>query len=117
MSNPNTLLELIRVAPADRTTIVIPESGARVSYQALFGLVQAMADDLASIGVKRGDRVATVLPNGMPAIVAYIAASIAGTAAPLNSGYREDEFTFYLHDTRAKVLLLLPDATEGAKKA
>src|ERR1700677_159243 len=102
MSNPNTLLELIQVPPPDQTAILIPESGFRVSYKALCDQVQAMADDLASLGIKRGDRVATVLPNGLPAIVSYIAAAVAGTAAPLNPGYREDEFTFYLDDTRAK---------------
>ena len=66
-----------------------------------------MADALASMGIGRGDRVATVLPNGLPAIVSFLAGSIAGTAAPLNPGYREDEFTFYLEDTDAKVLLCM----------
>ena len=32
------------------------------------------------------------LPNGLPTIVSFLAASIAGTAAPLNPGYKEDEF-------------------------
>ena len=64
-----------------------------------------MADALASMGIRRGDRVATVLPNGLPAIVSFLAASVAGTAAPLNPGYREDEFSFYLEDTGAKILL------------
>jgi acyl-CoA synthetase (AMP-forming)/AMP-acid ligase II len=117
MSNPNTLLELIQVPPADRTAILIPESGVRVSYKVLCNQVRAMADDLASIGIRRGDRVATVLPNGLPTIVSYIAASVAGTAAPLNSGYREDEFAFYLKDTSARVLLILPGGAAGAKKA
>jgi acyl-CoA synthetase (AMP-forming)/AMP-acid ligase II len=122
MSNPNTLLELIQV-PAqlgptqDRTAIVIPESGTRVSYKALNDQVVEMANALASIGIQRGDRVATVLPNGLPAIVSFIAASVAGTAAPLNPGYREDEFSFYLEDTGAKVLLCLPDAAGSEKSA
>ena len=34
---------------------------------------------------------------------------MAGTAAPLNPGYKEDEFRFFLEDTNAKVLLLPPD--------
>jgi acyl-CoA synthetase (AMP-forming)/AMP-acid ligase II len=117
MSKPNTLLELIQVPPEERTAIVIPESGIRVTYKSLCDQVQTMADDLASIGIEHGDRVATVLPNGLPAIVSFIAASVAGTAAPLNPGYREEEFSFYLEDTNAKVLLVPPDGAEAARKA
>ena len=117
MSNPNTLLELIQVPPAGRTAILLPESGIKVTYKSLVDQVIEMADALASIGIKHGDRVSTVLPNGLPAIVSFIAASVAGTAAPLNSGYREDEFAFYLEDTGAKVLLVPPDGAEAARKA
>jgi acyl-CoA synthetase (AMP-forming)/AMP-acid ligase II len=117
MSNPNTLLELIQVAQPDRTAILIPEANTKVTYQALCNQVIEMANALASIGIKRGDRVATVLPNGLPAIVSFIAASVAGTAAPLNPGYKEEEFSFYLDDTSAKVLLCLPEGAEGARKA
>jgi acyl-CoA synthetase (AMP-forming)/AMP-acid ligase II len=117
MSNPNTLLELIQVPPADRTAIIVPEPGIRVTYKALCDQVIEMADALASLGIQRGDRVATVLPNGLPAIVSFIAASVAGTAAPLNPGYREDEFSFYLEDTAAKVLLCLADGAPDARKA
>jgi acyl-CoA synthetase (AMP-forming)/AMP-acid ligase II len=117
MSQAQTLLELIQAAPASRTAVFLPESGIRVSYQSLRDQVTQMADALASLGIQRGDRVATVLPNGMPTIVSFLAASIAGTAAPLNPGYREDEVNFYLEDTNAKVLLLPPDGAVDARKA
>jgi acyl-CoA synthetase (AMP-forming)/AMP-acid ligase II len=117
MSNPNTLLELIQVAPGDRTAVILPEAGIRVTYQSLRDQVRVMADALAALGIGRGDRVATVLPNGLPAIVSFLAASIAGTAAPLNPGYREDEFSFYLEDTAAKVLLCPTDGGNDARKA
>ncbi len=117
MSKPNTLLELIQVAPQDNTAIIIPETGTKVTYKALCDQVIEMANALASMGIQRGDRVATVLPNGLPAVVSFIAASVAGTAAPLNPGYREDEFSFYLEDTGAKVLLCLTDGAPDARKA
>ncbi len=117
MSTPNTLLELIQISPAERTAIILPEPGHRVTYQSLRDQVVEMANALASIGIQRGDRVATVLPNGLPAIVSFLAASIAGTAAPLNPNYREEEFTFYLEDTGAKVLLCPPDGAPEARKA
>ena len=68
-----------------------------------------MAEDLAGLGVTRGDRVASVQPSGLPAIVPFLAASIAGTAAPLNPGYKSDEFSFYIGDTSARLLFLPPD--------
>src|SRR5216684_3159060 len=113
----NTLLELIHAAPAESTAIILPESGIRVTYRQLRDQVTAMADALASIGIHKGDRVATYLPNGLPTVVSFLAASIAGTAAPLNPGYREEEVSFYLEDTGAKLLLCPPDGAEGARKA
>src|SRR5258706_6392340 len=109
MSNPKTLLELIHIAPAEPTAIILPEAGIRVTYKQLRDQVTEMADALTALGIQRGDRVATYLPNGLPAIVSFLAASVAGTAAPLNPGYREDEVSFYLEDTAAKVLLCLAE--------
>src|SRR5580704_11280686 len=117
MSNPNTLLELIQLAPGNETAILLPEQGIRVTYGSLRDQVTAMADALATIGIQREQRVATALPNGLPAIVSFLAASVAGTAAPLNPGYREDEFSFFLEDTNAKVLLCPPEGQEAARKA
>src|SRR5215469_10267311 len=117
MSNPNNLWDLIQGAPAEKTAVLLPEAGINVSYKHLRDQVSQMADDLASLGIQKGDRVATILPNGLPTIVSFIAASIAGTAAPLNPGYREDEVNFFLEDTGAKVLLCPPDGAADARKA
>src|SRR6202158_3748106 len=117
MSSPNNLLELLQAAPDDHTAIILPESGIRVTYKSLRDQVTVMADALAALGIRQGDRVATVLPNGLPAIVSFLAASIAGTAAPLNPGYRQEEFTFFLEDTRARVLLCPPDGAAPARLA
>ena len=78
-----TLWELINTAPDSQIAIVSPELGARVSYKDFRAQVQGMADDLAALGIKPGDRVATILQNGMPAIVSFLAASVAGTAATI----------------------------------
>jgi acyl-CoA synthetase (AMP-forming)/AMP-acid ligase II len=104
-----TVLEALQLAPGDRTAIIIPESGARVSYAALREQVLEMADTLAAAGVRRGSRVAIALPNGLPAIVSFLAATIAGTAAPMNQTYKYQEFCFYLQDTNAKVLIMAHD--------
>src|ERR1700693_5110589 len=117
MANPKSLLEVIQAAPGERTAVILPESGIRVTYKSLRDQVLTMADDLAALGIKRGDRVATVLPSGLPAIVTFLAASIAGTAAPLNPGYKLDELNFYIEDTSARLLLLPPGGAGDARQA
>src|SRR4029077_1287954 len=114
---PTTLLGLLASSPADRTAIILPEENIRVTYGALRHQVEAVAEALAAAGVGRGDRVGMALPNGLPAIVCFLAASMAGTAAPLNPGYKEDEFRFFLEDTGARVLLLPSTGAEEARRA
>lgn len=116
-TSPSTLLELLRAAPGDRTAILLPDAQIRITYDSLRQQVEAVADAFAGIGVGRGDRVAIALPNGLPAIVCFLAASVAGTAAPLNPGYREEEFRFYLGDTGAGVLVVPPEGGDEARRA
>src|SRR5476649_886363 len=116
-SIPMTLPELLAHAPIGNTAIILPEQGISISYGALRDQVQAMAEQLAAAGIGRGDRVATSLTNGLPAIVSFLAAGVAGTAAPLNPAYKEDEFRFYLEDTAAKVLILPPEGADESRRA
>jgi acyl-CoA synthetase (AMP-forming)/AMP-acid ligase II len=113
----NDLPSLLNAAPGNATAIIIPETGTAVSYESLRRQVMTMAEALAGMGIKRGERVANVLPNGLPTIVAFLAGSVAGTAAPLNPAYRFEEFSFYLEDTSAKVLLVPPEGADDARRA
>jgi acyl-CoA synthetase (AMP-forming)/AMP-acid ligase II len=111
-----TLLDAL-AGQAGRTAIVLPESGVRVTYGALRQQVEAAAEALAAAGIRRGERVAMAMPNGLSALVCFLAAATAGTAAPLNPAYREEEFRFYLDDTGARLLLVPPTGAEGARRA
>jgi acyl-CoA synthetase (AMP-forming)/AMP-acid ligase II len=115
--SPGTLLELLEPIAGERTALALPEDGTRVSYASLREQVRDAADVFAGLGIARGDRVAMALPNGLPAIVCFLGAAVAGTAAPLNPGYREDEFRFYLGDTEARLLVLPEDGGEDARRA
>jgi acyl-CoA synthetase (AMP-forming)/AMP-acid ligase II len=115
-STPTTLLGLL-TAPDDRTALISPDLGIRITYGGLRKQVQDVASALAAAGVKRGDRIGMALPNGISNIVTFLAASMAGTAAPLNPAYKEEEFKFYLDDTNAKVLLLPPEGIDEARRA
>jgi acyl-CoA synthetase (AMP-forming)/AMP-acid ligase II len=79
--------------------------------------VADVAAALVAAGVKPGDRVGMAIPNSLPTIVCFLAASMAGTAAPLNPAYKEEEFRFYLDDTNARVLVLPPEGIDEARKA
>src|SRR5262245_33740601 len=116
-SRPTTLIGLFDNVPADRTAIIVPEQNLKITYSQLRQQVDTVARQLAAAGVRRGDRVASALTNGLPTIVTFLAAGVAGTAAPLNPAYKEEEFRFYLEDTNAKVLLLPRDGADEARKA
>ena len=117
MPSVTNIAELLNAAPPENTAVILPENGIRISYKGLREQVMTMADALAAAGIGRGDRVATCMPNGLPAIVTFLAATIAGTAAPLNPLYRHDEFAFYLEDTAAKLLLCPPEGADDARAA
>ena len=106
------------LAGADhRTAIVVPDTGLRLTYGALRQQTEALAEALAAAGIRRGGRVALALPNGLPAVVGFLAAATAGTAAPLNPAYKEDEFRFFLEDTNAQLLLVPAGGGEEARRA
>jgi acyl-CoA synthetase (AMP-forming)/AMP-acid ligase II len=116
LKSVDTLLDVLHFADS-HTAIIVPELGVRVTYDSLRQQVLTMADALASAGIRRGDAVAIALPNGLPAIVAFLAASIAGTAAPLNPAYPYEEFHFFLGDTDARILLCPPVGAEFVRTA
>jgi acyl-CoA synthetase (AMP-forming)/AMP-acid ligase II len=112
----DTLLDVLHFADSG-TAIIVPDPGVHVTYDSLRQQVLAMANALASAGIRRGDAVAIALPNGLPAIVTFLAASIAGTAAHLNPAYPYEEFHFFLGDTNARILLCPPTGAEVARSA
>lgn len=114
---PATLFELLDGHPARSPALIAPDEKVVTTYGSLRTQVQALADDLVSAGVSAGDRVGIVLPNGLPAIVSFLAASMAGVAAPLNEAYHEEELRFYLDDTSPRVLLVPRHGAEAARKA
>ncbi|MFM2125988.1 MAG: hypothetical protein RL328_2439, partial [Acidobacteriota bacterium] len=117
LQSAGTLWDVLTGPPAESTAIILPETDTRVTYGQLRAQIQEMAGALAALGVKPGERVATSLPNGLAAIVSFVAASMAGTAAPLNPGYRQEEVEFYLEDTSAKLLLVPAEGMDDAKAA
>ena len=115
----STLAEILDGHPADSDAVLVP-GGARAGYGDLKDEVERAAELLAGAGVERGRAVSIVLPNGLDFLVAFLAVARAGAiAAPLNSAYTMDEFTFFMEDAEAQLAILPPgdhagrDAAEG----
>ena len=113
---PGTLLDLLESGAPSHPAIVAP-AGPVVTYDSLRHQVRTLAGQLRAMGIDRGDRVAIVLPNGIEAIVTFLAVAAAGTAAPLNPAYKAAEFEFYMDDTKAKALITPNDGGDEARTA
>lgn len=78
----------------------------RVSYEAQFRAIAALATDLRAHGVAKGDRVAITMRNLPEWVVAFFAiTSIGAIAVPLNAWWTGDELAYGLSDSGAKVLI------------
>ena len=86
--------------------LVVPESGAVLSYAGLQRALDRAAGRLAALGVREGDRVAIAAANGPALIVAFLAVIASdAVAAPLNPALGEAELTAELEDLRVSRLL------------
>jgi acyl-CoA synthetase (AMP-forming)/AMP-acid ligase II len=99
------MLHLLETSAADQTAILAPGRAA-LTYGALHALCEETVTRLNALGVGPGDRVAIVLPNGPEMATAFMAVGSAAASAPLNPGYRAEEFEFYLTDLNARALLV-----------
>ena len=108
--------DILQQGASEDAALVVPD-GPRFSYRQLRDEVQRAADALCALGVGHGDPVASVFPNGAEAVLAFLASSLSGCSAPLNPGYTEHEFSFYLNDVNARVLLVPAGKAAAARDA
>ncbi len=102
---PN-LAELVLVARAhgERTFVVYEDE--RVTYEAWYRAVAALARHLQSLGVTKGDRVALAMRNLPEWPVAFFAiTAIGAVCVPLNAWWTGAELAYGLADSGAKVLI------------
>ena len=103
--SPLDLLERAQWVYPEKTAIVHGER--RISYRELYAEVQRLAAALAQAGVEKGDRVAMLLPNIPPMLVAHFASAPAGRGPRRRStsASRPREMAYILDHAGAKVLL------------
>lgn len=115
--NLKSLRDLLEQGSGSSIAIAVTGGGPQVTYDQLRNQVDHLTAKLQQLGIGRSDRVAIALPNGLEIIVSFLAAAIAGMAAPLNPAYKLDEFRFYLEDTGARALIVPPRNADVARSA
>jgi long-chain acyl-CoA synthetase len=82
--------------------------GTRVSYARLEQLTNSFGAALVAQGVRKGDRVAMLLPNSPQSIIAQLGVWKAGAiAAPINSLYTPRELEHALNEVGAETVVVL----------
>jgi len=116
----NPLADAIVAPLADREdpVLILPDSGG-LTGKALFELSGRVANVLAGLGVKPGDRVAMQTGKSAHALAIYLACLRTGALfLPLNTAYTPAEVDYFLDDAEPRVMvcdpsvekLLLPSA-------
>jgi long-chain acyl-CoA synthetase len=102
-----TLAQMLAAVTAEnprRTAIV--EGETAVSYTELSHSVLSLAGQLYRMGIRSGDRVAVLLPNGLNFVVSYFAvAALGAIVVPLNEQYQDGELRRFLAETKASLLI------------
>ena len=84
--------------------------GQRIKYGEMAGWARDLASGLHQIGIKKGQRVAIMLPNCPQYIVAYYAIlKLGGVVVNVNPMYVERELEFQLNDAGAQAIVALRD--------
>jgi len=112
-----TLPELLKGIAAsfpDRVALTAP-ARTGLSYRALAAHTEGVQAALSGFGLGRDDRIALVLPNGPEMAAAFLAVAGHAVCAPLNPGYRAEEFDFYLSDLGVKALIVEAGGDSAAR--
>ncbi len=100
------LLENAALRHGDVTATIF--YGAKLTYRELHEQARRLATGLINLGVKKGDRVAIMLPNCPQAVVAYYGTLMAGAVVvQVNPMYMPRELKHQISDSGARVMIAL----------
>ncbi len=103
------LFDLVRNAAAQFPgNIALDFMGKRMTYKALWEETRRFARALQDLGLKKGDRVAIMLPNSPQFLISFFGTLLAGgVAVNTNPLYTPRELAHQLGDSEAKFLVML----------
>ncbi|KAL1960269.1 hypothetical protein VTO42DRAFT_8812 [Malbranchea cinnamomea] len=94
---------------ARSTAIIVPgqPDAWTISYQRLHSDIVSFQNKLAKLGITPGAAISIALINSYEFIVSFLATSWQrAIAAPLNPGYKQEEFEFYIDDLSSSLALV-----------
>ena len=102
--NTTEFLNITSLIVPDRTAIVF--DGKRFSFQELEERVNKLANALAGMGVRAGDRIASMQVNCNENIETYFAAAkLDAVYVPFNFRSRPEEIEYMINDSKPKILI------------
>ena len=97
--------EVVKKYPDDTAVIFLDK---KITYRDLNTAIGRYAALLKDLGIKKGDVVATMLPNSMQHWVAFYAVTKIGAIhTPINAMYQEEEIAYQIEDSGARILFVL----------
>lgn len=115
MSIPDTAIrsvhDVLRMHEKARgAETAVTDAATRLTYRQLSEKVDEVACGLLALGVKHGDRVATLANPGLDFWLTYLATtSIGAIWLGLNPKYRSSEITHILNDAEPRLVLIQPE--------
>jgi long-chain acyl-CoA synthetase len=117
-NRPDSLVHMLR-ATVERNgdgLAVAEIGGDKLLYRELWDRAARVAGGLRAVGIRRGDRVAIALPNGLDWVLAFWGTQLAGAVAvPVNTRFKDSEVRYVVEDSGASYVFgPLPDGAPTA---
>ena len=102
------MLSFVIKQNAERTAIV--DGGKVIPYGTLGKRISTLTSKLYQMGIRRGDRVALLLPNGLDFVTGYFGIATLGTiVVPLNDHYQQTELLYFLDECGVSLIITSKD--------
>ena len=118
MEPRTSLVQLLLDPDSSAPAVIVPEPAVTVSYKSLAEQVATLSAQFSGAGLKAGEAVALVLPNGMEFVVLFLALTRARFAAtPINPANKTAETRFLLVASQARVVIAESPSSPAAEAA
>jgi len=98
------MFSLVAKQHAKRTAIV--DGGKGILYETLEKRTRTLTLKLYRMGIRRGDRIALLLPNGLDFVTGYFGITGAGAiVVPINDHYQQTELLYFLDECGVSLLI------------
>ena len=104
---------LLHCAAPDPGAVAVAAPGKALTYGELKARAEELALALAALGVKNGDHVGLLLPNGLDFAVAWYGIALAGAViVPINTRYKAQELRYVIAHAELCCLLTTDEIAE-----